>query len=150
MNAFLEKGSVCPIRNELLHLYEFVFMTSLETFRVVKDELVVAAEDQLVLNVVHSALRLFEHHSQACLVQAGVERDVPLWIPRPGRDQSNARLGIHSTYCIIIVTYLSPLTVIDLWVFRRVTDCAENCRLARVGPADDEDPEATEFLVEIS
>ena len=45
MNAFLEKGGVSPIRNEFLRLHEFVFVTSLEAFRVVKDELVVAAEN---------------------------------------------------------------------------------------------------------
>ena len=60
-----------------------------------------------------------------------------------------AQLSIHSTYRIIMATYLSSPTVIDLWVFRRVTDCTEDRRLARVGPADDEDPEATEFLVEV-
>ena len=59
-----------------------------------------------------------------------------------------ARLSIHSTFYIIKATYLSPLIVVDLWVFRRVTDRTEDRRLARVGPADDEDPEATEFLVE--
>ena len=45
MNAFLEKGGVCPIRNEFLRLHEFVLMTGFEAFRVVKDELVVAAEN---------------------------------------------------------------------------------------------------------
>ena len=59
-----------------------------------------------------------------------------------------ARLSIHSTFCIIKATYLSPLIVVDLWVFRRVTDRTEDRRLARVGPANDEDPEVTEFLVE--
>ena len=48
-----------------------------------------------------------------------------------------------------MATYLSSLTVVDLWVFRRVTDRTEDRRLARVSPADDEDPEATEFLVEV-
>ena len=59
------------------------------------------------------------------------------------------RLSIHPTYRIVIATYLPPLTVVDLWVFRRVTDRTEDRRLARVGPANDEDPEATEFLVEV-
>ena len=45
MNAFLQEGGVCPILNEFLHLHEFVFMTGLEAFRVVKDEPVVAAEN---------------------------------------------------------------------------------------------------------
>ena len=48
-----------------------------------------------------------------------------------------------------MATYLPPLAVVDLWVFRRVTDRTEDRRLARVGPADDQDPEATEFLVEV-
>ena len=81
MNAFLEKGGLFPIHNEILHLHEFVFMTGHEAFRVVKDELVVAAENQLVLDVVHSALRWFEYDSRARHVQAEVERDVPPRIP---------------------------------------------------------------------
>ena len=89
MNAFLEKGGVCPIRNELLRLLEFICMTGLKAFRVVEDKLVVAAENQLVLDVVHAALRWFEYDPRARRVQAEVERDVPPWIPRPGRDRSN-------------------------------------------------------------
>ena len=89
MNAFLEKGGVCPIGDELLRLHELVFMTGLEAFRVVKDKLVVAAEDQLVLDVVHSALRRFEYDSRARRVQAEVKWDVPPWSRRPGRDRSN-------------------------------------------------------------
>ena len=48
-----------------------------------------------------------------------------------------------------MTTHLSPLTVVDPWVFHRVTDRTEDRRLARVGPADDEDPEATKFLAEV-
>ena len=57
-----------------------------------------------------------------------------------------AWLSIHSTDRIIMATYLSPLTIIDIWVFRRVTDRTEDHRFARVGLANDEDPEATDSL----
>ena len=42
--------------------------------------------------------------------------------------------------------YLVSSTVVDLWVFRRVTDPPENGRLAGIRPPNDEDPETAEFL----
>ena len=45
--------------------------------------------------------------------------------------------------------YLVPIAVVDLWVFRRVTDPPENGRLASVCPPDDKDPETAEFLTDV-
>jgi hypothetical protein len=56
MNPFLEIRRVSTIRDELLQLLEFVHGTSFEAPRVMEDEFVVAPENQLVLDVVHSAL----------------------------------------------------------------------------------------------
>ena len=46
--------------------------------------------------------------------------------------------------------YFSPLIVVDLWVFRRVADLLENGRFTRIGPADNENPEPSESLSEVS
>ena len=45
--------------------------------------------------------------------------------------------------------YLVSLTVVDLWIFRRVADFLEDRGFARVGPAHDEDPEPPEFLSDV-
>ena len=57
MNALLEKSSLCTIGDKILHLLEFVHATSFETLRIVKDKFVVAPENELMLDVVHSALK---------------------------------------------------------------------------------------------
>ena len=46
-------------------------------------------------------------------------------------------------------TYFSSLIVIDLWVFCRVADSLENGRFTRIGPADNENPEPSEFLSDV-
>jgi hypothetical protein len=56
MNPFLEIRRVRAICDELLQLLEFVHRPSFEAPRVMEDEFVVAPENQLVLDVVHSAL----------------------------------------------------------------------------------------------
>lgn len=45
------------ISNKLLHFQEFVFATSFEALWIMKDEFVVAPENQLILDVVQSALK---------------------------------------------------------------------------------------------
>ena len=45
--------------------------------------------------------------------------------------------------------YLVSSTVVDLWVFRRVTDPTQKGRLASVRPPDDKDPETAEFLSDV-
>jgi hypothetical protein len=57
VNALLEKSCLCTIGDEVLHLGEFVDTTSFETLRIMKDEFVVAPENEFVLDVVHAALK---------------------------------------------------------------------------------------------
>ena len=57
MNALLEKGGFCTMCDKFLHLEEFVCTTSFETLRIMKDEFVVAPENEFILDVVHSALK---------------------------------------------------------------------------------------------
>ena len=59
------------------------------------------------------------------------------------------RLRINGTAYIDLDPYLVPITVVDLWVFRRVTNSPENGRLASVRPPDDKDPETAEFLSKV-
>ena len=66
-----------------------------------------------------------------------------------GRIDLIARLRINTTAYVDLDTYLIPITVVNLRVFRSVTDLVENGRLASVCPPDDKDPETTEFLSEI-
>ena len=56
VNALLEKNGLCTIGNKFFHLQESVDTTSFETLRIMKDEFVVAPENEFVLNVVHPAL----------------------------------------------------------------------------------------------
>ena len=46
-------------------------------------------------------------------------------------------------------SYLVPLSVVDLRVFRSVADRPENGRLASVRSPDDKNPETAEFLSEV-
>ena len=57
MKTFLEKSGLRTICNEFLHLHKLVFTASFKALRVVKDEFIVAPENELVLDVVHSALK---------------------------------------------------------------------------------------------
>jgi hypothetical protein len=57
VNALLEKRSLGTFGDKDLHLQEFVDTTSLETLRIMKDEFVVAPENQFVLDVVHATLK---------------------------------------------------------------------------------------------
>ena len=57
MKALLENSGLCTIGNKFLHLQEIVYTTSFETLRIMKDEFVVAPENEFVLDVVHSALK---------------------------------------------------------------------------------------------
>ena len=61
MNALLEKRSICTIGDKVLHLGEFVYTTSFETLRIMKDEFVVAPENEFVLDVVHAALERIDY-----------------------------------------------------------------------------------------
>ena len=65
MNALLEKSSLCTIGNKFLHLLEFVYTASFETLRIMKDEFVVAPEDEFILGVVHSALKRVNYDLRA-------------------------------------------------------------------------------------
>ena len=59
------------------------------------------------------------------------------------------RLRINTMTYIDLDLYLVPFAVVDLWVFRRVTNSPENGRLASVRPPDDKDPETAEFLSKV-
>ena len=61
MNALLENSSLCTTGDEFLHLQELVFTTSFETLRIMKDEFVVAPENEFILDVVHSALKRLDY-----------------------------------------------------------------------------------------
>ena len=61
MNAFLEKRILCTIGDKFLHLQEFVYTTSFETLRIMKDKIVVAPENEFILDVVHSALKRVDY-----------------------------------------------------------------------------------------
>ena len=45
--------------------------------------------------------------------------------------------------------YLVPITVVDLWVFRGVTDPPKNGRLASVCAPDDKDSEAAKLFLKV-
>jgi hypothetical protein len=57
VNALLKKSSLCTIGDKVLHLGEFVYTTSFETLRIMKDEFVVAPETEFAFDVVHAALK---------------------------------------------------------------------------------------------
>jgi hypothetical protein len=52
MNALVQFHRRCALRDELLHRLEFIFTSSFESARVMKDEMRVALEDQFIINVV--------------------------------------------------------------------------------------------------
>lgn len=56
MNALLEKSGIATFCDEFLHFQEFGLTTGFEALRIVKDKVVVAPENQLILDVVLSAL----------------------------------------------------------------------------------------------
>ena len=56
MKTFHEESGLCTIRNECLHPQKLVFTTSFEALRIVKNQFLVAPENQLVLDVVDSSL----------------------------------------------------------------------------------------------
>jgi hypothetical protein len=60
VNALLEKRSICTISDKFLHLQEFA-TTSSETLRIMKDEVVVAPENEFVLDVVPSVLKRVDY-----------------------------------------------------------------------------------------
>ena len=66
-----------------------------------------------------------------------------------GRIDLIARLRINTTVYVDLDTYPFPVAVVDLWVFRSVTNPPENGRLASVRPPDDKDPETAEFHLEV-
>ena len=57
MNALLEKSGLCTVGDKFPHLDEFVGTTSFEPLGIMKDEFVVAPENEFILDVVHSALK---------------------------------------------------------------------------------------------
>ena len=67
MKALLEMGGLCTFRNKVLHVHVFVRATSFETLRVMKDEFIVAPEDELVLDIVDAALAKMSHSSMQVL-----------------------------------------------------------------------------------
>lgn len=60
MNPFLEKSSGRTLRNKGLHLLEFIYASDFKSSRVMKNKVWVASEDHLILDVVHSTLRMHE------------------------------------------------------------------------------------------
>ena len=60
-----------------------------------------------------------------------------------------AWLRMNTSPYVDLDSYLVPITVTDLRVFRSFTDSLENGRLASVRPPDDKDPETAEFLLEV-
>ena len=66
-----------------------------------------------------------------------------------GRIDLIARLRINRTAYVDLDPHLVSITVVDLRVFRSVTNPPENGRLASVRSPDDEDPETAEFLSEV-
>jgi hypothetical protein len=56
MDALVQFPRRCALRDKLLHLLEFIFTSSFESARVMKDETRVALEDQFVINVVVATL----------------------------------------------------------------------------------------------
>jgi hypothetical protein len=69
MNPFLEKPRLRTICDELLQSFEFVCRTSFEASRVMKDEFVIAPENQFILDVVHSALACISKDSRRVRIQ---------------------------------------------------------------------------------
>jgi hypothetical protein len=66
MDALIQLPRGCAFRDKFLHLLEFIYTSSFESARVMKDETRVALEDQFVINVVvptlvgvKSLLRMF-------------------------------------------------------------------------------------------
>jgi hypothetical protein len=56
MDPLLQFHRRCAIQNKFLHLHEFIFTSSFESARVMKDEIPVASEYQFILNVMAPAL----------------------------------------------------------------------------------------------
>ena len=56
MDALIQFRRRCALRDKLLHLLEFIFTSSFESARVMKDEIWVASEYQFILNVMVPAL----------------------------------------------------------------------------------------------
>jgi hypothetical protein len=52
MDALVQFPCKCALRDKLLHLLEFIFTSSLESARVMKDETRVASEHQFIIDVV--------------------------------------------------------------------------------------------------
>jgi hypothetical protein len=52
MDSLVQIPRRCALRDKLLHLLEFIFTSSFESARVMKDETMVALEDQFVIDVV--------------------------------------------------------------------------------------------------
>ena len=148
MNALLEKIGLCAFVDKFLHLHEFVYTTSFETLRIMKDEFVVAPENEFILDVMHSTLNRVDYDMR--LMSARTWRD----IRPPGpldlrRIDLIARLRINTTTYVDMDPYLVPITVVDLRVFRSVADPLENGRLASVRPPDDKNPETAEFISKV-
>ena len=146
VNALLEKSSLRTVGDKFLHLLEFVYTTSFETRRIVKDEFVVAAEDEFILDVVYSALKRVNYDLR---VISATWNTHPRGSLDLGQIDLIARLRINTTAYVDLDTHLLPMIVVDLWVFRSVTNRAEDGRLASVCPPDDKDPETAEFLSEV-
>jgi hypothetical protein len=56
MDAIVQFPGRCALRDKLLHLLEFIYTSSFESARVMKDKTRVALEDQFVINVVAPTL----------------------------------------------------------------------------------------------
>jgi hypothetical protein len=56
MDPLIQFRRRCALRDKLLHLLEFIFTSSFESARVMKDETTVASKHQFIINVVFAAL----------------------------------------------------------------------------------------------
>ena len=74
MKTFLEKGGPRTICNEFLHPRKLGFAASLKALRIMKDEFVVAPENELILDVVHPALRRVECEFHGIMSQRDAQR----------------------------------------------------------------------------
>ena len=117
-----------------------------------KDKFVVAPKNEFILDVVHSALKRVEHdvhHIEFSMRRGVVLVRTPLDPSTWDGSISSRGSAYHATACIGSCPYLVSLPVVDLRLFRRVTDPLENGRLASVRSPDDKDPETAKLLPEV-
>jgi hypothetical protein len=67
MDALIQFPRRCALRDKLLHLLEFIFTSSFESARVMKDETRVASKHQFIINVVFATLVVVKSLSRTFL-----------------------------------------------------------------------------------